>query len=202
MRLHLAGLAVLVLLPSSLLAQNYWVGDTLSPQIRVRDCAMADSLLGFPAAGVMKAEVHGALESPTSFRLKSGPVSYHNRLPAMLDLFPLGAPPGHVPGGIFMMWFYSSILRAPRDSTKPFTLIVDDSLHFVLGMPEPPRIEGPVLEATFYNAIITPEAVAALNHGKKARVEFLGKKQDIEGKRLVEFAGVTRLAICARAGQL
>lgn len=202
MRLRLASLVILMALPRDLSAQNYWIGDTLSPRIKVQSCPVADSLLGQASNGVMKAEVHGSLASALDYRLASGPVSYRNRLPASLQLFPSVANPGRIPGGIFMMWFYGSILNAPRDSTKPFTLIVDDTLHFGLGMPRGAIINGPTPDATFYNVAITPEAIAGVISGRKARVEFLGKKQEIEGKRLEEFAAVTRLAICARAGQL
>ncbi len=201
MRSLLVSLAILLVLPRSLRAQ-FMIGDTASPRIKVQSCQVADSLLGQASKAVMKAEVHGYVEAPDEFELESGPLIYDRGLPATLTLVPVSATPGRIPGGAFTMWFYGSILNAKRDSTKPFTVVVDDTLRFPLGMPHEPIINGPTPDFIFYNVVINPQALEGLFHGKKARVEFLGKRQDIEGKRVQEFEGATRLAICARVEQL
>ncbi len=197
MRLALVSLAIVLAIPGTATAQTYWVGDSLSPKVKVGSCPMADSMFGPAPKGVMKSQVHGQVDG----WLSSGPMRYNDRLPVTLEMSPKLRDEHQLPGGFLTMWFYGSIMKAERDPAKPFTVVVDDTMSYVLGMPDQPTIHGPTPEVIYYRVIITPEAVQALSRARKARVDFLGKKQEINNDRLEEIQGTARIVVCYRAGQ-
>ena len=202
MRLAIVSLAVILACPSAASAQaQYSIGDTLSPRVKVGSCALADQQLGPASKNVLKAEVHGTLGPENNFRLTSGPILYRDELPTALELFQDAAGTEPMPRGVLNIWFYAGILKVERDPAKPFTVVVDDSLSFPLGMPLLPAFQGEAPSVVPFNVVILPNGVEALMRARKARVEFLGKHEELDHHALDEFQGVVRLAICQRAGQ-
>lgn len=202
MRLALVSLALLLTSPNPLAAQmSYSIGDTLSPRIKVGSCHLADSLFGPAPKGVLKAEAHGTLGPESEFSIVSGAVVYRDELPSAIELFESGAGVDPIPRGVLNIWFHGDILNVERDPSKPFTVIVDDSLKFVLGMPQFPMFQGDAPTVVPFYTVILANGVEALIRGKKARAEFLGKRVEIRHRTLEEIQGAVRVVTCYRAGQ-
>lgn len=201
MRLTVVSLVLVLSFPRALHAQMYTVGDTSSKRIRPGSCPLADGQLGEASKGVMKAEIHGSFGPDSLFQLASGPIEYHDELPATLTVTDRTAGHDSIPWGILEIWFKGDILSAERDPSKPFTLVVNDSLRFPLGMPPVPLIQGTEPDAAPFHVVITSKPLKALVLAKKARAEFLGKRTDFRHSAIEEFQGTVRLAICYRSGQ-